>query len=97
MQTDRQNSTTRSKKASQAIKTESDDFVSVARRLGCDEDKEHFEAKLATIAKPIMESKGDIEAVIGSFNDRSPVPKKVRSTMHDNSQALAAITMKSPC
>jgi hypothetical protein len=28
-----------------------DDFVSVARRLGCDEDKERFEAKLAKIAK----------------------------------------------
>jgi hypothetical protein len=28
-----------------------DDFVSVARRLACDEDKERFEAKLAKIAK----------------------------------------------
>jgi hypothetical protein len=30
---------------------QSDDFVSVARRLGCDEDKATFEAKLAKIAK----------------------------------------------
>ncbi len=29
----------------------SDDFVSVARRLECDEDKAAFEAKLAKIAK----------------------------------------------
>jgi hypothetical protein len=28
-----------------------DDFVSVARRLECDEDKVTFEAKLAKIAK----------------------------------------------
>jgi hypothetical protein len=28
-----------------------DDFVSVARRLECDDDKEHFEATLAKIAK----------------------------------------------
>jgi hypothetical protein len=28
-----------------------DDFVSVARRLECDEDKRRFEAKLAKIAK----------------------------------------------
>jgi hypothetical protein len=28
-----------------------DDFVSVARRLECDEDKATFEAKLAKIAK----------------------------------------------
>lgn len=28
-----------------------DDFVSVARRLGCDEDKAQFEAKLAKIAR----------------------------------------------
>lgn len=28
-----------------------DDFVSVARRLGADEDKAKFEAKLAKIAK----------------------------------------------
>jgi hypothetical protein len=29
----------------------SDDFISVARRLGADEDKATFEAKLAKIAK----------------------------------------------
>ena len=29
----------------------SDDFISVARRLECDEDKERFEAKLGKIAK----------------------------------------------
>ncbi|HWB96773.1 MAG TPA: hypothetical protein VG672_08730, partial [Bryobacteraceae bacterium] len=29
-----------------------DDFKSVARRLGCDEDKGRFEAKLKKIAKP---------------------------------------------
>jgi hypothetical protein len=29
----------------------SDDFVSVARRLGADEDKERFEKKLGKIAK----------------------------------------------
>lgn len=28
-----------------------DDFKSVARRLGCDEDKERFEAKLGKIVK----------------------------------------------
>jgi hypothetical protein len=28
-----------------------DDFKSVARRLGCDEDKARFEAKLKKIAK----------------------------------------------
>jgi hypothetical protein len=32
-------------------KKESDDFVSVARRLGCDEDKATFEAKLAKITR----------------------------------------------
>jgi hypothetical protein len=30
---------------------QSDDFVSVARRLGADESKERFEAKLKKIAK----------------------------------------------
>lgn len=29
-----------------------DDFVSVARRIGADEDKARFEAKLKKIAKP---------------------------------------------
>lgn len=28
-----------------------DDFESVAKRLGCDDDKERFEAKLGKIAK----------------------------------------------
>jgi hypothetical protein len=32
-------------------KAKSDDFAAVARRLGCDEDKDRFEAKLAKIAK----------------------------------------------
>jgi hypothetical protein len=32
-----------------------DDFVSVARRLGCDEDKATFEAKLAKIARAKVE------------------------------------------
>jgi hypothetical protein len=32
-------------------KVKSDDFVAVARRLGCDENKERFEAKLRKIAK----------------------------------------------
>jgi hypothetical protein len=31
----------------------SDDFVSVARRLGADEDKARFEAKLGKIAKAV--------------------------------------------
>ncbi len=38
-------------KTKKARKKESDDFVSVARRLGADEDKATFEAKLAKIAK----------------------------------------------
>ena len=33
---------------------QSDDFISVARRLGADEDKATFEAKLAKIAKAKM-------------------------------------------
>jgi hypothetical protein len=33
-----------------------DDFVSVARRLGADEDKATFEAKLAKIAKAKVKS-----------------------------------------
>jgi hypothetical protein len=37
-------------KAKEAPK-EKDDFVSVARRLGADEDKATFEAKLAKIVK----------------------------------------------
>lgn len=47
---------TQAKKTSPAkrkkpTKKEPDDFVSVARRLGCDENKAVFEAKLAKIAK----------------------------------------------
>ena len=38
-------------KAKKAPKKESDDFISVARRLSADEDKATFEAKLAKIAK----------------------------------------------
>ena len=34
-----------------------DDFATVARRLGCDEDKATFEAKLAKIAKAKIEKK----------------------------------------
>jgi hypothetical protein len=47
----------RSKRKSQvsqdkrALSRKSDDFLSVARRLECDEDKRRFEAKLAKIAK----------------------------------------------
>ena len=38
-------------KAKKAPKKRSDEFISVARRLGADEDKATFEAKLAKIAK----------------------------------------------
>jgi hypothetical protein len=38
-------------KAKKATKKESDDFISVARRLGADEDRATFEAKLAKIVK----------------------------------------------
>lgn len=44
----------RKKSAAKVKKTKAtlpDDFVSVARRLGADEDKATFEAKLAKIAK----------------------------------------------
>jgi hypothetical protein len=37
--------------AKEAVRKPADDFVSVARRLGFDEDKGRFEAKLAKIAK----------------------------------------------
>jgi len=40
-------------KAKKVPKKESDDFISVARRLGADEEKGAFEAKLAKIAKAI--------------------------------------------
>jgi hypothetical protein len=33
------------------LRAEKDDFVSVARRLECDEDKHRFEANLTKIAK----------------------------------------------
>ena len=39
------------------VSSESDDFVSVARRLGADEDKERFEAKLKKIARAKPKSK----------------------------------------
>lgn len=32
-------------------KKKSDDFESVAKRLGCDDDKDRFEAKLGKIAR----------------------------------------------
>lgn len=35
-----------------------DDFESVARRLGCDEDKERFEKKLGKIARASSGKKG---------------------------------------
>ena len=35
---------------------QADDFKSVARRLGCDEDKGRFEAKLGKIAKARAET-----------------------------------------
>jgi|HubBroStandDraft_5_1064220.scaffolds.fasta_scaffold1266705_2 hypothetical protein len=38
-------------KSKKAEARPSDDFISVARRLGADEDKATFEAKLAKIAK----------------------------------------------
>ena len=43
-----------------ASRIQDDDFVSVARRLGADENKATFEAKLAKIVKhkPQKESKG---------------------------------------
>lgn len=40
------------KKAAQSSSAPADDFVSVARRLGADESKERFEAKLKKIATP---------------------------------------------
>lgn len=43
---------TKSVKRDNKKKSQSDDFVSVARRLECDEDKGRFEAKLGKIAKP---------------------------------------------
>jgi hypothetical protein len=40
-----------SKQTSQSQRKTLDDFISVARRFGADEDKATFEAKLAKIAK----------------------------------------------
>ena len=41
-------------KRPEAMKAEQkDDFESVARRLGCDEDKESFEKKLGKIARAV--------------------------------------------
>lgn len=46
------------KQTTRLSRSESDDFVSVARRLECDEDKGRFEAKLAKIAKaPVTRDK----------------------------------------
>ncbi len=39
------------RRSKDAKKRAADDFISVARRLGADEDKATFEAKLAKIAK----------------------------------------------
>ena len=36
----------------QSLQKNDDDFMSVARRLGADEDKTRFEEKLGRIAKP---------------------------------------------
>jgi hypothetical protein len=41
----------KARRESSAPKRLPDDFISVARRLGADEDKATFEAKLAKIAK----------------------------------------------
>jgi hypothetical protein len=43
--------TTRQSKTTVARKRDADDFVSVARRIGADEDKATFEAKLGKIAR----------------------------------------------
>jgi hypothetical protein len=37
-------------------KSKADDFVSVARRLGADEDKDRFEARLGKIARGSAEA-----------------------------------------
>jgi hypothetical protein len=39
------------------VASQPDDFVSVARRLGCDEDKGRFEVKLRKIAKAKSQAK----------------------------------------
>ena len=51
MQTTSKKSGTRSKKT-----VKKDDFLSVARRLECDEDKDRFEKKLGKIAKAAPKS-----------------------------------------
>jgi hypothetical protein len=48
-------------KAKKAPKKESDDFISVARRLGADEDRATFEAKLAKIVTGKPKAKGRIK------------------------------------
>lgn len=48
--------TSPSQQKKKTCRRSSDDFVSVARRLECDEDKERFEKKLAKIAKAKIES-----------------------------------------
>jgi hypothetical protein len=58
MQTRSKKPRTRSKK-SKTVR--SDDFVSVARRLGADEDKATFEAKLAKIVTGKPKAKGRIK------------------------------------
>jgi hypothetical protein len=53
----------------------SEDFVSVARRLECDDDKATFEAKLVKIvkAKPASKGmKGKAKAAFGLTLDRVP-------------------------
>lgn len=56
---------TRSKKfaaqPSKKLKKKDDEFVVVARRLGCDEDKAAFEAKLAKIVTRKPRAKGRIK------------------------------------
>jgi hypothetical protein len=41
----------RSKKQAKKTRSPDDDFLTVARRLECDEDKGRFEAKLGRVAK----------------------------------------------
>jgi hypothetical protein len=51
MQTKSQKPRTRPQKAAGQVRKKPDDFASVAKRLGCDEDKAAFEKKLGKIAK----------------------------------------------
>jgi hypothetical protein len=51
MQTRSKKSGTRSKAQPKAAVKQPDDFLSVARRLGCDEDKVKFEKMLARLAR----------------------------------------------